>query len=67
MECYEGAKMIKTFRGLIKKDTEITIPLATSNGSTGYIITKLEVLGVSENQDYEGTLQIWKTSQAGAH
>jgi len=48
MECYEGATMIKTFRGLMNTDSggdsTDTIVLHTSDGSTGYQIKKLQII-----------------------
>jgi len=43
MERYEGAKMIKTFRGLIADSAQDTVILHTNNGSTGYRITKFQL------------------------
>ena len=45
MECYEGATMIKTFRGLLANGAEDTIVLHTNDGATGYRITKFQVMG----------------------
>jgi hypothetical protein len=44
MECYEGATMIKTFRGLMAHNTTDEILLHTNTGSTGYRITKLQAI-----------------------
>ena len=44
MECYEGATMIKTFRGIIADGAQDTIVLHTNDGSTGYRITKFELM-----------------------
>jgi len=44
MECYEGAKMIKTFRGQIVDGGQDTLVLHTNDGSTGYRIVKFEVM-----------------------
>jgi len=63
MECYEGAKMIKTFRGLIANGGQDTIVLHTNDGSTGYRITKFQVMGPNANTDIEAVIQIWKTFQ----
>lgn len=63
MECYEGATMIKTFRGLMADDTQDIIVLHTNNGSTGYRIVKFQLLGINENVDYETVVQIFKVSQ----
>ena len=63
MECHEGATMIKTFRGLMANDTQDTIVLHTNDGSIGYRIVKFQVIGVSENIDYETTVKVYKISQ----
>jgi len=66
MECYEGATMIKTFRGLIADGAQDTIVLHTNDGSTGYRITKLSAFpNLPGTSDYESTIQIWKTAQTG--
>jgi len=44
MECHEGAKMIKTFRGLIPDGAEDTIALHTNDGSMGYRIVKFQLM-----------------------
>jgi len=43
MECYEGATMIKTFRGKIADGGQDTIVLHTNDGSTGYRIVKFQI------------------------
>jgi len=63
MECYEGATMIKTFRGLLVDDTQQTIVLHTNNGSLGYKIVKFQVLGIDANTAYENVVQIWSQEQ----
>jgi len=45
MECYEGATMIKTFRGLMADGAQDTINLHTNNGKTGYRIVKFQLMG----------------------
>jgi len=47
MECYEGATMIKTFRGVIASGEEDTIALHTNDGSTGYRIKKFSIINQS--------------------
>jgi hypothetical protein len=47
MECYEGATMIKTFRGLIVDGGQDTIALHTNDGSTGYRIVKFQLMAAS--------------------
>ena len=54
---------IKSFRGLMKDNTQDTIVLHTNNGSTGYRITKFLLMGLSENKDYETTIKIFKVPQ----
>jgi len=55
--------MIKTFRGLIADGGQATINLHTNDGKTGYRIKKFSVMGISENQLYESSIQIWKVKQ----
>jgi len=67
MECYEGATMIKTFRGLIADGGQDTIVLHTNDGSTGYRIVKFETMS---NQNSSGGASgehfmfIWKIEQS---
>jgi len=64
MECYEGATMIKTFRGLIADDSQDTIVLHTNDGSTGYRIVKFQIMPNDPgNSAYENVVQIWKVAQ----
>jgi len=63
MECYEGATMIKTFRGLIVAGDQDTIVLHTNTGSTGYRIVKFETIGPDNNSTFENILKIYKVSQ----
>jgi len=65
MECYEGAKMIKTFRGQIVDGGQDTIVLHTNDGSMGYRIVKFDIFprrpgGTSH---VESVVQIFKVSQ----
>jgi len=66
MECYEGATMIKTFRGLIVDGAQDTIVLHTNDGSTGYRIVKFEVVHQNEVDDLSATLNIFTVSQSSA-
>jgi len=51
--------LIKTFRGLIVDGGQDTIPLHTSDGSTGYRIVKFEVMpGTFVNSEL--IMRIWK-------
>jgi len=67
MECYEGATMIKTFRGLLAQDTQDTILLHTNDGSTGYRITKFQIMNKEAGAsaaEMESTVKIYKVSQS---
>ena len=61
MECYEGATMIKTFRGLIVDNGIDTILLHTNDGSTGYRIVKFELMFTDAATSTKSIVQIWKT------
>ena len=61
MECYEGATMIKTFRGTIADGAEDTIVLHTNDGSTGYRIVKFEIMP-DTFANAELIMRIWKVS-----
>jgi hypothetical protein len=66
MECYEGATMIKTFRGLMADDTQDTIVLHTNDGSTGYKIVKFEIMGGAPGAaNYEAVMKVYKIPQVG--
>ena len=57
----------KSFRGMMKTDTIDTIPLSTNNGSTGYRITKFQVISgnpVSENDRW--VVKIYTIPQTSA-
>ena len=64
MECYEGATMIKTFRGIIDDNQQHRVNLHTNDGKTGYRIVKFQVMGISENILYEATIKIYKVEQS---
>jgi len=65
MECYDGATMIKSFRGLMPDDTQDTIVLHTNDGSMGYRIVKFEVIGGAPGAaNYEAVLKVYKVTQA---
>ena len=64
MECYEGAKMIKTFRGLIADGGQDTIVLHTNDGATGYRIVKFELFTPAPGAgNFESVVKIWKVAQ----
>jgi len=65
MECYEGATMIKTFRGLMADQTEDSIVLHTNDGSIGYRIVKFETIGATPGaSNQESVTKIYKVSQS---
>jgi len=67
MERYEGATMIKTFRGLIADGGQDTIVLHTNDGSTGYKIVKFQIFFNIPGQDSQDSIvQIWKVDQTKA-
>jgi len=64
MECYEGATMIKTFRGQIADGGQDTIVLHTNDGSMGYRIVKFQTFPTEPGeQNIESTAKIYKVSQ----
>jgi len=64
MECHEGAKMIKTFRGLIADGAQDTIVLHTNDGSTGYRIVKFQLMNENPiTTSGEHIMKIYKVSQ----
>lgn len=54
---------IKSFRGKLADGAQDTILLHTNNGSTGYRVTKFQILPVDGNTAYEGTVQLFKIEQ----
>ena len=65
MECYEGAPMIKTFRGLIVDGAEDTIVLHTNDGSTGYRIVKFRTIAAAPGStDSVNVTKIYKVPQS---
>jgi len=64
MECYEGATMIKTFRGLMGDGAIDTILLGTNTGSTGYRIVKMDLIS-SDPMDTatKAIVKIYKIAQ----
>ena len=53
---------IKSFRGKLVNDSMETIPLKTNDGSTGYKITKFQVMQ-STDDDVEATIKIYTIPQ----
>jgi hypothetical protein len=64
MECYEGATMIKTYRGLIADGGQDHIRLKTNRGDIGYRIVKFETIGPDNNTTFENVLKIYKLKQS---
>jgi len=68
MECYEGATMIKTFRGLLGTAVNfnadsLKIMLATNNGSTGYRIVALKLMPYdfgASTSEVEAIVKVYK-------
>jgi len=64
MECHEGATMIKTFRGLLADGAQERITLHTNDGKTGYRIVKLDIMGITENENYEASIKVFSILQS---
>jgi len=57
--------MIKSYRGLMNDDTQVKIPLATSDGKTGYRIVKFAIMAKEAGTtEYEHIVKIYKGKQA---
>lgn len=54
---------MKSFRGMLADQTQGTIVLHTNDGSTGYRITKLEIMPKQSQIDYEITFKVYKVEQ----
>ena len=65
MECYEGIKMIKTYKGQLADQAEDHIRLKTNKGDIGYRIVKFRVFpaGATSAFSYESFVSIFKLSQ----
>ena len=64
MECYEGATMIKSFRGLMLDGAQDTIVLHTNDGSMGYRVVKFEIMNnIPGTLDHENIVKIYKVKQ----
>jgi len=65
MDGYEGATMIKTFRGLMADNTQDTIVLHTNDGSTGYRIVKFQLMAEKPGAVHnENVVKVYTVSQA---
>ena len=54
---------IKSFRGLMKDNTQDTIVLHTNSGSTGLKINKFQIIGPDSNENIESTVKVYKIKQ----
>jgi len=64
MECYEGATMIKTFRGKIADGAQDRISLHTNDGAIGYRLVKFQIMTTAPTgAATEHVCKIYKTTQ----
>jgi len=56
--------MIKTFRGKLEDGEEEKIRLSTKQGKIGYRIVKFDIMGVTENENYEASVKIFSVQQS---
>ena len=56
---------IKSFRGSIADGSQDTIVLHTNNGSTGYRISKFQIMPADSSNNYECTVKIFTIEQTG--
>jgi hypothetical protein len=65
MECYEGATMIKTYRGTIGNQEQDHIRLKTNKGDIGYRIVKFEIIDTAPGTgNLELVVKIYKLKQS---
>lgn len=65
MERYEGATMIKSYRGHLEDDGQDHIRIKTNEGNIGYRIVKFEAVPRDPmTQDQENVLKIYKLKQS---
>jgi hypothetical protein len=65
MDCYEGATMIKTYRGILADDGQDRIRLKTNKGDIGYRIKKFEIMPANPGaQDSVNVVKVWKLTQS---
>jgi hypothetical protein len=65
MDSYEGATMMKTYRGLLAADTQDHIRLKTLKGDIGYKITKFQIIGNAPGTaEVEAIVKIYKLKQS---
>lgn len=64
MERYEGATMIKTFRGLIADGAQDTVVLHTNNGEMGYRVVNFKLVTATPGTaSPEHVMKIYKVPQ----
>jgi len=64
MECYEGATMIKTYKGILADGGQDHIRLKTLKGEIGYRVVKFQGIGDNPGgQNSESLLKIYKVEQ----
>jgi len=56
--------MIKTYRGRLADGGQDKIRLKTNKGEIGYRIVKFEIMGVTENENYEASVKIFSLFQS---
>ena len=56
--------VVKSYRGILADGGQDRIRLQTIKGKVGYRISKFQVMGITENNTYEATAKIYKTSQS---
>jgi len=67
MECYEGATMIKTYRGALADGGQDQIRLRTNRGDIGYRIRKFQVIAQAPGTvNVEAVVKVYKVKQATA-
>jgi len=65
MECYEGATMIKTYRGILDDEGQEQIRLKTNDGAIGYRIVKFQIIPYEPSStDQESIVKIYKLEQS---
>ena len=64
MDCYEGATMIKSYKGRLADGGQDRIMLRTNRGDIGYRIVKFQIIPEAPGTvDYESGVSIWKMEQ----
>ena len=64
MECYEGATLIKTYKGILADGGQDRIRLKTNRGDIGYRIVKFQMISeTTGTYDYGFVIKIFKVIQ----